>query len=149
VSKELLIETFLLVVLATLGIYEGLRLSKATLLFPDAIGPGGYLLFISSMLFICSVLNLLVRVLHGKHEAIGERNRSSIHVGQAGWVLILLTLYAIAVPIVGYTFGTVFFFVFTLRISGVSSWFRSVLIGLIFTIAFKLVFFHVAGIIFP
>ena len=50
----------ILLVMATAGIYEGVRLSKSVLLFVDPVGPGWYLFFMSCLLFVCAIA-LLVR----------------------------------------------------------------------------------------
>jgi hypothetical protein len=144
--SKLLIETFFTMGLATLGIYEGMRVSRVKIIFNDPIGPGWYVLLLSGMLLICGIFHLLVNI---KRKVIAEKRRSSLHVGPAGRVLILLALYAFLVPFVNYTLCTAFFFVFVVRICGVNSWPKSVLIGLAFTVAFQFVFSHLAGIRFP
>ena len=45
----------ILLVMATVGISEGVRLSKSVLLFADPVGPGWYLFFMSCLLFICAM----------------------------------------------------------------------------------------------
>jgi hypothetical protein len=145
-SKELFIESFLLIGLGAIGTYDGAKLLKEPLIIREYIGPGWYLIFLSSMLIICGIIYLLV---NAKHRAIAGRKRFSLHVGPHGYVLILLGLYTIGVSFVGYIPSTLFFFVLAYRIFGVSSWIRSIIIGLISIAVFQLIFSYLLGIPLP
>lgn len=144
-SKGLLIETLLLMGLATLGIYDGARLLRIHIPH-DPLGPGGFLLIISIMLVICSVINLWV---HYEQGATAEGKRFSLHIGQVGQAVIVYILYAIAVPLVGYLLGSVFFFVLMVRIFGETSWIRTIVFGLIFAVVFKIGFSSLMEIPIP
>ena len=49
----------ILLFMAAAGLFEGVRLSKSTLLFKDPVGPGWYLFFMSGLLFACALALLL------------------------------------------------------------------------------------------
>lgn len=144
-SSVLLVETLFLLGLATFAIYDGIRLKSIPLLVYDPIGPGWYLLIISSMLFLSSLCYFLINV---KQKLPVEKHKLSLHFGPVSQLLLLLVLYTAAVPIVGYTLGTIFFFVFSLRIYG-AKWTWSLLISLAFSAGFLLCFSVFAKIPLP
>ena len=141
-----MLETILLV-MSLLGIYEGARLSGTILLFADSVGPGGYLFFMSCLLFICAAALLVrkfIRSRAGQHE-VGI----ALHRGAAGQAMILLILYGLAVEFVGYLIASVFFFILAQRIFGERSWPRCGVIGVSITGSFYLVFSYLAGMPLP
>lgn len=140
------IETSLLIGLAALSIYEGARLTTIALPVKDPLGPGWYLLSISVLLLICSVIYWCVQFKSG----VGKRRKGlSFHVGSAVQSLIVLTLYCIAVPLVGYIISTIFFFPVTIHIFGLNSWIKSIIIGLVYASAFFFTFSYLAGLPLP
>ena len=56
----------ILLVMAILGIYEGLRLSKTVLLFADSVGPGWYLFMMSCLLLACAIAVLVRQFIRRK-----------------------------------------------------------------------------------
>ncbi len=146
-GKDLLIATLVVVSLAILGLYEGLRLLYIPLPFPDPVGPGGYLLFISVLLLICGIGYFCA---YRKRSATADGKRFSFRtIGESGRLLIVLALYSIAVPIIGYIVATGFFFMIGMRICGEKSWLRSIIISLLLTGGFELLFERFGGIQLP
>lgn len=137
---------FLLMGLGILGIYEGARLTKVALLFDDPLGPGGFLILVSGMLFVCAAIYLVV---HGRRRGTIGRKHFSTHIRPSSRVLIVFVLYAIMVPFIGYAISNVFFFVLAVHIFGERSWIRNVVIGLAFTVGFYLVFSYLAEVPLP
>jgi hypothetical protein len=144
-DKEMPLENILLLALAIIGIYEGGRLAKVTLLFDDPVGPGWYLFFLSALLFICAIA-LIVRQMRRK---TGSQGGFSVLKGPAGQSLLLLLFYALAASFAGYLLGSVVFFVLAQRIFGERSWPRSAAFGLAITGSFYLIFSYLAGVPFP
>lgn len=140
------LSNILLLVLAIVGIYEGGRLAKVTLLFDDPVGPGWYLFFMSGLLFICA-LALLVRQVRGK--GVFQSGGLSVLKGPAGQSLLLLLFYGVAVLIFGYLIASFFFFVLAQRAFGERSWARCAGFGVAITGGFYLVFSYLAGVPFP
>jgi putative tricarboxylic transport membrane protein len=137
----------LLLVMAAVGIFEGVRLSKSVLLFADPVGPGWYLFFISCLLFICAAA-LLARVFLGRKR--GQREiRLSLHKGAAGRTVFLLFLYGAAMTYLGYVIASALFFVLVQRLFGERSWGRCAVVGAAMAGCFFLVFSYLAKVPLP
>ena len=145
------IEVLFLLILAILGIYDGIRMTKVPLPNPDPVGPGWYLFIVSGILFLCTILYLFTERSRWKGLGTAERKGRtfSLSISTLGWLLMVLAGYTLAIPRIGYLPSTVFFFVLTLHICGVRSWPKSILWGLLFTVVFKLLFFDLAGVSLP
>ena len=138
---------FILLVMATAGIYEGARLSKSTLLFVDPVGPGWYLFFISCLLFVCAIA-LLLRQFIGRKAAHREVSLS-LHKGPAGRAILLLLLYAFAITYLGYVIASAIFFILVQRLFGERSWVRCAVTGVSITGCFYFAFSYLASMPLP
>jgi hypothetical protein len=137
----------ILLVLATAGIYEGVRLSKSVLLFVDPVGPGWYLFFMSCILFVCAIALLVRQFIRRK---AGQNTVSlALHKGPAGRALMLLLLYGVAIIYLGYIVASAIFFILVQRIFGERSWIRCAVIGLSITGCFYFVFSYLASMPLP
>jgi hypothetical protein len=136
----------LLLFMAVVGLFEGARLAKATLLFDDPVGPGWYLFFMSGLLLVCG-LALLARRIRGK--AVSQRVSLSVLKGPAGQSLLLLLFYTLAVFLFGYLIASLFFFILAQRSFGEQSWIRGAGVGAAITGGFYFVFSYLAGVPFP
>ena len=137
----------ILLVMATLGIYEGARLRGAVLLFADSVGPGWYLILMSCLLFVCAIALLVRKFIRRK---AGQREvRLSLHKGAAGRALILLILYGVAIMFLGYVLASAIFFILIQRIFGERSWVRCAVIGVAVTGCFYFVFLYLGGLPMP
>jgi len=137
----------ILLVMAVVGIFEGIRLSKSVLLFADPVGPGWYLFFMSCLLFICAMalfVRALIKRKAGQHEV-----DLSLHKGFAGRVMLLLFLYGIAILYLGYAVASAIFFVWVQRLFGERSWARCAVLGATITGCFYLVFSYLANLPLP
>jgi hypothetical protein len=133
--------------MATVGIFEGIRLSKSVLLFADPVGPGWYLFFMSCLLFLCAMA-LLVRAFIGRKAGQQEVNLS-LHKGFAGRAMFLLLLYGVAITYLGYVIASTIFFVWVQRLFGERSWVRCAMIGVTIAGCFYLVFSYLANVPLP
>ena len=137
----------ILLIMAVVGIFEGIRLSKSVLLFADPVGSGWYLFFMSCILFFCAMA-LAVRRFK-KRKAGQQEANLSLHKGSAGRVIFLLLLYAAAIPYLGYVIASTIFFVWVQRLFGERSWVRCALIGVSIVGCFYLVFSYLANMPLP
>ena len=134
-------------VMAILGIYEGIRLLNAVMLFSDPVGPGWYLLFISCLLFICAIALMVRKFIRRK---AGQREGSlSLHKGPAGRALFFMLLYGIAAMFLGYVPASAIFFILIQRIFGEQSWARCAVVGVSITGCFYFVFSYLAHMPLP
>ena len=149
-KKDVVVEALFVLILGTLGLYEGIRLTRIQLLNPDPVGPGWYLVAISGLLLLFGALYFFIPE---NRKTLADRNQKKISrsfsIGPGGQLMIVLTAYAIAVPLLHYIYASLFFFVFTFYITGVKSLFKSISYGIVLTIIFKLLFINIAGISFP
>jgi hypothetical protein len=145
-GKSLLLEVLVLMAIASGGIMEGAKLLKVPLSVYDPLGPGGYILLISILLLMCTIIQLAINV---KRRTLTTGMSFSLHCGPAGLAVGLLFLYAITSSFVGYFVGSALFFVLVQQVFGERSWPRSSMLGLAFTIAFYLVFSYIAGVPLP
>lgn len=143
----LLIESILLSGLSILGIWEGIRLLRQEHTMGDLIGPGGFVLSVSAVLFLITIVYLLRMYLTRRGFVKTQWVRPRF--GTIGRLMVVLGLYVVAVPIVGYAIGSAIFFILAFKISGVKSWGRSTAVGIVVALAFELVFSRYAGISFP
>ncbi len=137
----------ILLVMAVVGIFEGIRLSKSVLLFADPVGPGWYLFFMSCLLFLCAMA-LFVRAFR-RHKAGQHQADLSLNKGFAGRVLFLLSVYGVAISYLGYTAASGVFFVWAQRLFGERSWIRCTMIGATITGCFYFVFSYLAHLPLP
>jgi hypothetical protein len=148
VHREIMmILEIVLLAMATVGIFEGVRLSKSVLLFADPVGPGWYLFFMSCLLFICAMALLVrgfIRRKAGQHPV-----NLSVHKGFAGRAVFLLFLYGLAITYLGYVIASAIFFVWIQRLFGERSWTRCTMIGVTIAGCFYLIFSYLANVPLP
>ncbi len=148
VHREIvMILEIVMLVMAAVGIFEGIRLSKSVLLFADPVGPGWYLFFMSCLLFICAVALLVrgfIRRKAGQHQV-----NLSVQKGFAGRAVFLLFLYGLAITYLGYVIASAIFFVWVQRLFGERSWPRCAVIGVTIAGCFYLIFSYLANVPLP
>ncbi len=142
----MILEIIFLIV-GALGTYEGVRLSRTTLLYADSVGPGWYLLFMAGLLLVCALTLLARRFI--RRKAAQSEVSVSLHKGAAGLAFLLLVLYGAAITYLGYVVGSVLFFTSIQRVFGERSWLRSAAIGITITACFYFVFSYLASVALP
>ena len=142
----MILEMIFLIV-GALGTYEGVRLSRTTLLYADSVGPGWYLLFMAGLLLVCATALLMRRFI--RHKAAQSEVSVSLHKGAAGRAFLLLLLYGIAIIYLGYVVGSILFFTLIQRTFGERSWLRCAGIGISITACFYFVFSYLASVALP
>ena len=147
-----LAESFLVVIVALLGIADAWRLSsvvRAGGTFHDVIGPDRYLGAISLGLLFCGIWALSKNLKTTRPPMIKKEEGEGSHVHQVVLVVFVLVLYAFAMPILGYLLATCFFFPVIYFIFGVRPWLKSILIGLSTTAVFYAIFEYFAEMPLP
>jgi hypothetical protein len=150
VKKSIVVEVACIFILGILGLYDGIRLTKVRQLNPDPVGPGWYLIIFSGLLILCGVLYLVLPGYRkARRETAEQKAPLSLAMGTGGWLMIVLLGYVIALPLLGYTASTAFFFVLAMHIAGVKSWFKSIVYGIAMAAVFTFFFSTVAGMSLP
>ncbi len=147
-----LAESFLVIIVALLGIADAWRLSSVVRVggtFHDVIGPDRYLGAISVGLLICGVWALGKNLKGSGHTPVQKKETGESQVTLVALVVFVLILYAFAMPILGYLLATCIFFPIIYFIFGVRPWLKSILIGLSTTAVFYAIFEYFAEMPLP
>jgi hypothetical protein len=128
---------------------EGLRLilSKDPYVLYDPLGPGFYILVLSLGLMAVSVVHFVAN--HRKFPVKGRVAASKEMRGQLFSSIGILALYILLVYFVGYPVATLTFFFLELKVSGIKSWRNNIILTLILTIIYYVIFVKVCGMVFP
>jgi hypothetical protein len=144
-----LIEGALIVVVSLVGMAEGLRLIiyKDPYILYDPLGPGLYIIAISIGLLAIAVVHLFG---HSKKLPTMER----VPVDRKFRIRMISTvavcaLYIFLITIIGYLLATILFFFLVFRIEGIKSWPFTVVLSLVLSVLYYLVFVQYCSMVFP
>ncbi|TRZ53336.1 tripartite tricarboxylate transporter TctB family protein [bacterium] len=147
--KRVLIEGILLLVISFVGLVEAIHLvsDRDTYTLYDVMGPGYYILFLSLALMVTGTFHIVVNYRKDITEAkvavdMGLRKR------MLGMILVL-ALYALVIQFFGYLISTILFFLLEFRIAGTKSWRTNIIITVIITSIYYLVFIKYFQMGFP
>jgi hypothetical protein len=135
ISRGSLAEAGVTGLLGAIGLYEGLRLSKQTLLWKDSVGPGWFLVVVAVGLLVVSAIQL-VRGDAYDPNAPAAKVAPPLWRGQPFWLIVAFVAYTAIAPYTGYAIASFLFFTCALKVSGVTTWTRSVLIGAVIAAVF-------------
>ncbi len=147
-----LLESLIVISLGVVGMVDAWRLSgvvRGGKVFHDAIGPDRYLGVISIGLLLCGAWKMIgiLRNLGqeaGKGEGDGKSNVTMVFL-----VILVLFVYSILLPVLGYLLSTLIFFPVLYSIFGVRSWGKSLVLGLLTAGLFYAIFAHFAEVPLP
>jgi hypothetical protein len=144
-----LIEGALIFVVSLVGMAEGLRLIiyKDPYILYDPLGPGLYIIAISIGLLAIAVVHLFG---HSKKLPTMER----VPVDRKFRIRMISTvavcaLYIFLITIIGYLLATILFFFLVFRIEGIKSWPLTVVLSLVLSVLYDLVFVQYCRMVFP
>jgi hypothetical protein len=121
----------ILIVFASLVGVDSLKLGFGS--FSDP-GPGFMPFLCSLLLILLSVLDLAFgTITRWRMDKKDSEIWSNIHWGRFLWTLIILTLYAILMPVVGFSLPTAFLLFFLFRLIEHRSWWRTTLMAIAVT----------------
>lgn len=148
-KKVVFIEGLLLMVVSLVGMGEGFRLVlyKDPYTLYDPLGPGFYLIAISLGLMALGIVHLF------SHPASplpmeGSSGDKKMRIKVALTVLSCV-IYLFLIRIFGYPLATLFFFILEFKIHGIRSWPIIVLLSLIFSAFYYLIFVQYCHMVFP
>lgn len=144
-----LIEGALIVVVSLVGMAEGLRLIiyKDPYVLYDPLGPGLYIIAISIGLLAIGVVHLF-----GYSKKLPTMER--VPVDRKFRIRMISTvavcaLYIFLITIIGYLLATILFFFLVFRIEGIKSWPLTVVLSLVLSVLYDLVFVQYCRMVFP
>jgi hypothetical protein len=148
------IEGITLLVTGFIAVAEGLRLTKK--IDPDAVtdvlGPGYYIFFLGLILVIIGVTYLSVNyknIFYRKKESLHRRTNGKKASRTVFYMILVFVIYLTFIHIAGYIFPTLIFFFLEFRLAGVNSWKRNIMLTLLITAVFYLIFIRYCRIVFP
>ncbi len=127
---------------------EGLRLVvyKDPYVFYDPVGPGYYVLALSVGLLIVGAVHLVV---HYRKSGVVTYTAGSREMRPLFSSIIVLVLYLLLISFTGYLVATLFFFLLQFRVTGVRSWRTNVILTLVFTAVYYVIFVRLCEMVFP
>jgi len=144
-----LTEGALLVVVSLVGLTEGLRLViyKDPYILYDPLGPGFYIIAISIGLMAIGIVHLLS---HSKKlfalEGMPVDKKMRIRMMST---VVACVIYIFLIRIIGYPLATILFFFLEFRVQGIKSWPRVVILSLVLSALYYLVFVQYCSMVFP
>lgn len=131
--------------ISVIGLIEGIRLTGTPLIVPEPLGPGWYLIIVSSLLMIASGVQIL-RAYSGPGSLLAGL---SLRFRPSFAATVLLVMYITAIHLAGYLVASALFFIAIQLTFGERSLPRAALVGLGITGVFYLVFDQLAGMPLP
>jgi branched-subunit amino acid transport protein AzlD len=148
------IEGITLLATGFIGVGEGLRLAKK--IDPDAItdvlGPGYYIFFLGLILIIIGVTYLSVNyknIFYKEKKSLYRQIKEKKAISTVFYMILVLIIYFISIYIAGYLVPTLIFFFLEFRVAGLKSWKRNILLTLVVTAVFYLIFIKYCRMVFP
>ena len=146
-KKTALVEGVLLLIIGFGSCIEALRLTfyKDPRILYDPVGPGSYLLALSLCLIATGTYHIYThRKERGSGMIVPREHRIRL-LGIAG----VFALYIFSLHFFGYFIPTILFFLFEFRIAGVKSWKQNIIISIIVSVCYDLVFIQYCSMVFP
>jgi putative tricarboxylic transport membrane protein len=147
--RTVLIEGILLLILSLTGMAEGFRLViyKDPYTLYDPLGPGLYIITIGIGLMALGVVHLIVNY---RKPSIMEK----VPVDRKMKIRMMSTvtacaIYILLINIIGYLLATIIFFFLELRVEGIKSWPLVVVLSLVLSVLYYLVFVQCCSMVFP
>ena len=148
-NRKVLIEVLLIVVLSLLTMAEGLRLIifKDPYILYDPLGPGSYILVLSFGLLAVGIVYFIT---NSRKPSFAGRITANEKVKVQLYSSIgVLGLYILLLQFLGYLLATPIFFFLQLRISGVKSYIKTIILSLTLSCVYYAVFVKFCGVAFP
>ncbi len=149
VAISVLVEGLLLIAVSLIAIGEGLRLViyKDPYTLYDPLGPGLYALVVGLGLMAVAVAYLVV-----DHERPSEKEMAPADKTlrlRLALTVAACVIYVSIIGVIGYLPATVCFFIMEFKIERIKSWPLVVVLALVLSGLYYLVFVHYCGIVFP
>jgi len=148
-NLKILIEGILVLVFGLVAMVEGLRLIlyRDPYVLYDPLGPGIYILVLSLGLLAVGIVHFIAN--YRKPSGAGKVAASKKMRVQLFSSIGILALYILLVHFIGYAVATLTFFFLELRVSGVKSWRNNIILTLMFTIVYYVIFVKFFDMVFP
>jgi hypothetical protein len=148
------IEGVVLLVIGLISLVEGLRLISRIDLhaITDVLGPGYYIFSLGLILMVTGIAYFATRYRNifktkkdGLNSEVGIQKINKV----VFYMIAVFIIYIILIDIFGYVVPTFFFFLLEFKLAGVKSWKINVILTLLVTSVFYLIFIQYCRIVFP
>jgi putative tricarboxylic transport membrane protein len=144
----LLVELMIILIVGSLSIIEGIRLTlQKSLQLYDIVGPGLYNVGIGILLLFLGVIYVLFRP-RRSGDAEKKMEERGYRLTMINMVCILAG-YILLIDLVGYLFSTLLFFILMHRVVGYRSWMLNVAVSAGLTLSFYVIFVRLLDMMFP
>jgi len=149
VKKIELFEAMVLMGIASLGIIEAIHLiyNPDPVTVTEDVGPGHFMLFLAVPLLItglCYLIREYKKQLNNTRSIFDKQLAKKI----ASFFLIT-SGYAYFIGVIGYLLSTILYFILAFKLVGVSNWKVNIIVTLIISSSFYIIFVRLCNIIFP
>jgi hypothetical protein len=153
VKRTLIAECTVLIAIAAIGLWGGIDsfLRSDARTQSSMIKPGMYVAVLSVALIVTALVYGYLAWRRVRAAPAPAAAASDAHAPKgAVWpVYAAIVGYSVLIPVLGYPIATVLFLVAAFRLLGVQSWPRNVVLSLVVTAVFYVLFVHYAEMIFP
>ena len=148
-NLRVLIEGIVIVVFSLVSMVEGIRLIiyKDPYVLYDPLGPGPYVLALSVGLLAAGIFHYIAN--YRAPYSAGKPTANQGMKAQLFRSIGILALYILLLQFVGYLISTITFFFLQLRTSGVKSWTKTIILTVVLSISFYVVFVKFCEMAFP
>jgi len=137
-------------VLGLVGVAEGYRLVtyRDPHVHYDPLGPGFYVMAVSIGLMAIGVLHLVYnyRKLSVREEEVPVDRKMRIRMISS---ILTCAIYIFLMSIIGYLLATLVYFLMEFRVEGVKSWRLVVVLSLVLSAAYYVIFVQLCEMMFP
>ena len=149
VNRKTLIETMIMAAFGLVTMVEALRLIiyKDPYVLYDPIGPGFYVLALSVGVLSVGVVHFAAN--YRKGSIVADAAARGRGMRQLFSSIIVLALYLLLINFVGYLIATLLFFLLQFRVTGVKSWRTNIILTLLFTAVYYVIFVRLCEMVFP
>jgi putative tricarboxylic transport membrane protein len=144
-----LVESMSLIAISLVGMTEGLRLVmyKEPNTLYDPLGPGYYALAVSTCLLAVGVAYLVSRLRNPvQTEVVPVDRRMKVRLACTVGACVI---YVVLINLVGYLLASIIFFVIEFKIEGPKSWLSVVVLSLVVSGLYYIVFVKLCRMVFP
>jgi hypothetical protein len=143
------VEGILLIVMSLVAIVEGLRLIifKDPYTLYDPLGPGYYALTVGTCLLGVGIFYIIAHCKNPPQmEMVPVDKKMKIRLVST---VVACGIYIILIAIVGYLLATIIFFFLEFKIEGIRSWLLVIILSLVFSGFYYLIFVRLCNMVFP
>jgi len=145
----IVLETIVLLVISITGIVHAVYLIRNPDPYGtyDKVGPGGFLLLISSLLTIASILNII----RYRKDLRGEKQGSHIkgNITKMFRLSILIVMFIFLIDITGFILASAVLVFFMTRLLGIRSWFKTTMVSIAISVSIYLIFVFLLNMDLP